>query len=409
MPRLPPVLRPLWPYGKRAYTAATRAVAGPAMQLSRRRHGHLPLRIAETIAEAGASDASVTIHVVAPAAHVDRAVPHGVPSPPPTLLRETHTDFDPQVVVDLPQGRVLGPHRAVISGDGTFLHGLVRYFGTIRAREHPMFLHPGVAGPQHHDAVVAGLASRGDGNYYHFLHDVIARLSVLERWRDAPPIAGYYLPQSTAFQRELTALAGIPADLVIDSDAVPHLQARRLLVPSLPDLDLGHPGWATEFLRARLLPAAAVPVPGRCIYVTRGSQRNNRIVVNEDDVLEALAPYGVQVVDPSALGVAAQIRAFAEAELVVAPHGAALANLTFASAGAAVVELFAPDFVQGCYWKLSTTVPGLRYRYLVGEGRTSRRREGRGVSADIQIDVRSLKRMVDGVVRTASSDRRGSS
>jgi capsular polysaccharide biosynthesis protein len=379
------------------------------MRLSRRRHGHLPLRCADTVAAAAAGDASVRVHVVGPATSVDRPPPAGVPQPPPPLLREAHADFAEQVVVDLPDGRVLGPHRAVISGDGTFLHGLVRYFGTTRAREHPMFLHPRVDGPQVQDDVVAVLASRGDGNYYHFLHDVIARLSVLERWRDAPAIDRYYLPQTTRFQRDLAALAGIDGDRIIDSDAAPHLQARRLVVPALPDLDLGHPAWATDALRERLLPAEVAAVPGRCIYVTRGRQRHNRIVLNEDEVLAALAAYDVQVVDPSALTVAEQIRTFAEAELIVAPHGAALANLTFASAGAAVVELFAPDFVQGCYWKLAATVPGLSYRYLVGEGRTSPRRAGLGVSSDILLDVRSLKRVVDGVAPAASSDRRATS
>ena len=408
MVRLPEQLRPYFGPLKSAYTIATWAVSPATVRLSARRGGWLPDGVAETMEEAAASTGGTCV-VARPPEVSDR--PARMQGYPPDLPLADHSEgqhVGRVAVAELPGGRVLGPHRAIITADNDLLHEISWYFGTSRPREHPLYLNPFPPEPLEVPGRLGLLAARGDGNYYHFLHDVIARLSVLERWSGAPAIEGYYLPQSTGFQRELAALAGLPTGLVIDSDAVPHLRARRLLVPSLPDLDLEHPGWATEFLRSRLLPADAAPVPGRCIYVTRGAQRNNRIVVNEDAVLEALAPYGVQVVDPSALGVAEQIRAFAEAELVVAPHGAALANLTFASAGAAVVELFAPDFVQGCYWKLSTTVPGLRYRYLVGEGRTSRRREGLGVSADIQIDVRSLKRLVEGVVRTASPDRRGS-
>jgi capsular polysaccharide biosynthesis protein len=148
-----------------------------------------------------------------------------------------------------------------------------------------------------------------------------------------------------------------------------------------------------------LLPPGAAPVEGRRIYVTRGSAPHTRIVRNEAEVLETLVPLGFERVDPAAMTVPEQIRAFAEAQLIVAPHGAALANLVFAGAGAAVVELFAPDFVQGCYWKLASTVPGLRYRYLVGDGRVVKRRQGLGVSTDIQIDPRSLNQLIEELVR----------
>ena len=57
--------------------------------------------------------------------------------------------------------------------------------------------------------------------------------------------------------------------------------------------------------------------------------------------------------------VAAQVRAFAEAECVVGPHGAGLTNLAFAPPGAAVVELFAGDYVNECFWALACTVEGL--------------------------------------------------
>ena len=99
------------------------------------------------------------------------------------------------------------------------------------------------------------------------------------------------------------------------------------------------------------------------------SERGSRIVENEPELVALLSARGFTVVDPGTLSVADQITLFAEAECIVAPHGGALTNLAFASPGASVIELFAPDYVQGCYWKLSTCVPGLTYRYLVGTGR----------------------------------------
>ena len=392
-------MRPLWPYAKRAYTMATRAVAPATMALSRRRGGVLPTSVAATIDEALVGG-GVTAHVLGPAEEVHRQPPAGDPADLPTFAAQTTARFAPQRVLELPDGRVLGPHRAVITRDGVLLHEVVRYFGAARPLEHPVFLKPFAPEPASLRGTVAVLASRGDGNYYHFLHDVVPRLALLERCPEAGKPDLWYVPHRTRFQRELLELLDVPEDRIVDADAVPHVRAEQLLVPTLPDLDLNHPAWATRYLRERLLPDGAGPIPGRRIYVTRGRAPHTRILLNEDEVLASLDRFGFERIDPGAMSVVEQIRAFAEAELIVAPHGANRANLAFAGAGASVVELFAPDFVQGCYWKLSTTVPGLNYRYLVGEGRVGRFREGLGVSSDIRIEPRSLNSVIERVVRS---------
>ncbi len=176
-----------------------------------------------------------------------------------------------------------------------------------------------------------------------------------------------------------------------------------LVVPGLPDVDLKTPPWVVRFLRERLLPPSAGRVAGARIYVTRGDRPGNRIVINEPEVVAALGELGFRVVDPGRMTVAEQITTFAEADWIVAPHGAALTNLAFASSGASVVELFAPDYVQGCYWKLSDCVPGLTYRYLVAAGRAPRRGRMEGVDSDIDRRRRCATRPA----RRASGRRRG--
>jgi capsular polysaccharide biosynthesis protein len=401
---LPPWLRPIWPYAKRVYTAGTRAVAPVTMRLDARRGGWLPHSVAASTAAALAVPGNGVEHPVAPGEVIEREPPTGVPAELGTLRRQVHAAIRPQVVLELPDGRVLGPHRALLTRDGALLHEEVRYFGTTRGIEHPVFLQRHVDPPADYPGTVAVLATRGDANYYHFLHDVVPRLSVLERCATVPAPERYYVPTRLPFQRELLELAGVPADRIIDADAVPHLRAERLLWPRVPDLDLNHPAWAVQFLRDRLLPRDAELVAGRRVYVTRGRARHSRIVRNEDEVLATLADrFGFVAVDPATLSVADQIRTFAAAETIVAPHGAALGNLAFAHPEATVVELFPPDYVQGCYWKISTCVR-MNYRYLVGSGRVLRHRESQGVASDIELDLASLIQMVESVV--ARADRR---
>lgn len=88
---------------------------------------------------------------------------------------------------------------------------------------------------------------------------------------------------------------------------------------------------------------------GRPIYVSR--QRSKRAGAYEDELANALADRGFQIVHAQELSVSEQIALFTNATCIVAPHGAGLANAVFARSGTPVIEIFdksmvAPDFHQ---------------------------------------------------------------
>jgi capsular polysaccharide biosynthesis protein len=234
-------------------------------------------------------------------------------------------------------------------------------------------------------------------NYFHFMIDVLPRLGVLALCPEIAPPQRWYVPAQTRFQRELLDLFGISAETRIDSSKVRHLRAEHLVVPGLPSMTLINPPWVVEFLRKRLLSSPDDRVPGRSIYVTRGSGSNNRRVTNEPQLVGMLSARGFQVIDPGQISVAEQIRAFAEASVIVAPHGAALANLVFASPGSCVVELFPAGGVVLDYWKLASGVVGLEYRYLNGRGKSSARGLAQLLVSDIEVDLDTLSSLLDKV------------
>jgi hypothetical protein len=392
--RLPAPLRPLWPLAKAGYTRGTRAIAPLTGNLSRLRGGSLPLRsvplIDDSVARSGGR-----VWVAKPEERLDRAVPPGEPERHPTFVSQAREVIPRVAVGELPGGRVLGPHRAVIDSDDGMIEELSMYWGTSSWREHPVFWHPFVEAPQEVAGSLGMLATRGDHSYYHFLLDVLPRLAIMDT-PGVPAPERWYVPRQRGFQREILELAGFRPDApVIDSDLVPHVRAEALLVPGRPDTELRTPPWAIDYIRQRLRPPDLERVPGRRIYVTRGRERHNRTVANEEDLVGLLAERGFTVVDPGTMPVADQIRTFAEAESIVAPHGAALTNLAFASPGASVIELFPPDYVQLCYWKLADCVSGLSYRYLVGTGRAPRSGRMNGVMSDITVDLAALARALD--------------
>jgi capsular polysaccharide biosynthesis protein len=202
------------------------------------------------------------------------------------------------------------------------------------------------------------------------------------------------VPRGTRFQRELLELWGIGPEQVVDASAVAHVRAEQLVVPGVPSLIERNPPWVAQLLRHRLCPPDLARVPGRHLYLTRGTARNNRVVENEAEVLALLEPLGFTSVDPGALSVADQIRTFAEADVIVAPHGAALANLVFCSPGAAVVELFPAMSFVADYWKMASGVTGLEYRYLSGAGTPVGTTRAEFVVADITVDLPRLEAVV---------------
>ena len=91
------------------------------------------------------------------------------------------------------------------------------------------------------------------------------------------------------------------------------------------------------------------------------------------------------MLDSGTLTVQEQIDVFHGAEVIIAPHGAALTNITFCTPGARVLEMFAGTYVHLGLWTIAEAVGGVRYRYLVGSGSSPEGREMTGIVDDVDI------------------------
>ncbi len=398
MPRLPAPLRPLFPYLQPAYMRMNRLAAPVTMGLSRMHGGQVPAGIVQSLEEAASTSGGRCV-TARPPEKIVRPPFVGSPEGLAPLEPATNTDIPRIAVAELPHGRVLGRSRAVITGQNDLVWELSHYFGAGHPKEHPVFGHPFPAEPQDVPGRLGVLASRGDSNHYHFLIDVLPRLGVLEQAREIDMPERWYVPASTPVQRELLDRMGITAARRIDSGAVPHVRADCLVVPGLPSVLKEHnPPWVVEFLRSRLMNATTPPAPQQDrhpVYIARTAGVNNRAVLNQPAVIRRLEQRGFEVVDPSSLSAAQQIDTFASATVIVSAHGAALANLVFASPGATVVELFPPGGVLPDYWRLATSA-GLTYRYLSSwprSGSTSNR--SKMLVSDIEVDIAALDALLD--------------
>lgn len=388
----------MFPMAKRGVVASTQLVGSITRRLPATAARPGPPRfLAGSTAGYVASHphAGVEVTEVLPSVELRWPPSMGLPTDHFSFSRPCRATVPAAIVARLPGGRAVGPYGAVVTADDTFLFDLSPYYGAFRPSQHPLFLRLRLPPACDVRGSVGVLTTRGVDNYYHFMLDVLPRLEILRKAGFEP--AKYLVNRTTSFQREMLDRLGITEQRTLDSSSSRHIRAEELVVASLPDSHLRTPPWVVPWLREQLLPGDTAP-PYRRIYVGRGNRKNTRRIENEHEVLAALEPYGFTSIDPGSMSVADQVRCFAEAELVVGAHGAGLTNLTFCPPGAAVVELFPPDYVNVCYRNLASTVSGLRYRYLVGDGLPGRVRTMHGVASDVTVDPGQLVRLLDELV-----------
>ena len=370
MSRLPRRLQPLWPLVKRLHRLSSRLLGGVFRRTSRL-SGDRSLPTRATLTSEGTAQLapeSAVLHRGGPAETLDRTTPPGEPA--------GHVAFEPwlrrtvsaRTVLDVRGGLLVGDYAAtVVPGPGGRLldYETSGYFGISSWREHPIFLRPRLPEPRRFEGTLLSLATRGTAtNYYHFLTDLLPRWGI---FREACPeleVDGVYLSTRTGYQRQLLALTGLDELPVVEVEKHACLAPDRLLVPSTPNQDLMAPPWIVDWLRTHLRPSPDLSAYPRGLYVTRGDVPNTRRHVEEAELWPRLAERGFARLDPGTVSVQEQIDHFAAADVIVAPHGAALANLVFARPGARLLELFAADYVNPCYWAIADAA-GVGYRYLV--------------------------------------------
>lgn len=390
MSRLPSALQPAWPFFKRIHRLGALLLGVASRRTSRLFVGRaLPRRAALTADQTVAGEpASVTLHRGGDAEDVRRTPPNGDPADHWIFAANLEYDVPRRFTLEITDGTVVGDYGANLTPGGVLDYESSPYFGITSWREHPIFLRAKLPPVEHVNGSVLALATRGgSSNYYHFLLDVLPRWGIFRESMAGRMPDALYLPSSSRYQKQFLAMIGLDTLPIIETGKHRAIRADQLLVPCQPNPDLVAPRWTIEWLKEQF-PAKNVADAPRRIYLTRGSKANTRRLTNEADLWPLLAKQGFVRVDPGALTVREQIDWFAAAEVIVAPHGAALANLAFCSPGVRILELFAPNYVNVCYWNISENIDGARYRYLVG-GKPDSYPVGspmNGVLTDIQID-----------------------
>ncbi|BDG71762.1 class I SAM-dependent methyltransferase [Roseomonas fluvialis] len=179
-----------------------------------------------------------------------------------------------------------------------------------------------------------------------------------------------------------------------------------------------------DHLLARVEPGAM----RRRIYLSRANQTSysQRTIVNEAELAAMLAERGFESLEPGNMPFPDQVRAFAEAQVIVGAHGSAFGNLVFARPGATVIDLMPADWIG--YWAADppperwllnvTSAMGLAYELVMCRSRMERVLPEDDTSGlqkmgmESEVDLGLLRQVLDGVEESqralARSRREGS-
>lgn len=203
------------------------------------------------------------------------------------------------------------------------------------------------------NAPVLNLTQKGQGNYYHWMIDILPRLYVAERFLGLKNMR-YAVSRVMDFQKQTVGLFGFVPGGDIWFRGEPTVCRELWHIDNIFGPTGRTPGTlATEYTAALRSAVLSSRVDGGFdrLYISRRDS-SNRVMVNEAALEQRLGELGFAVVCLSGLSVPEQATLFNSAKVIVAPHGAGLTNLLFANSEARVVEIFPSNYINFCFFRI---------------------------------------------------------
>lgn len=273
--------------------------------------------------------------------------------------------------LSLPPAEVVVLHDAVVVGiDGWISRDGLRILAGVPAEptawDHDGLLRAGrVAGarPECLRGTSLSLLTPSARSFYHWLVEAVPRAFLVEAELRAGAFDRVLVPDRLLrYHRDALHALRIEPSLWFEVADRPY-RCERLVTTTSPS----RWGYLRDGVvhQLKVLFDVGAPEPVRTrLFVSRGDAPGRQIT-NEQEVLALLEPMGFERVTMTGRSLPDQARLFARAQVIVAPHGAALANLVFAGPGTSLVELLPANYRMPTYCFMAASM-GLPYRALVG-------------------------------------------
>ena len=184
-------------------------------------------------------------------------------------------------------------------------------------------------------------------NYWHFTFDVLPKLLIMEKLG----YKGKYLVNPTGSARPFFEMIGFPEERLVYCKHSDVIKAKKLyMFHECYGIELGGKwlqdtrDYVMKLIEDKNGSLYDEKFPKK-LYVSRiGSRR----IINEKQLVDYLKPKGFAVMVPEQHSLFEQIKFFANADIVVTPHGANATNILYSKKGTTLVECFGHYWVNPC-------------------------------------------------------------
>jgi Glycosyltransferase 61 len=253
------------------------------------------------------------------------------------------------------------------------------------------------------DGLVISLPATGQ--YYHFFETLLPLIDYLDRNHvSGTPLTVLTPAHAPAFQQSVFSAVETAFPDVRFTPLQRHERAevrRYLWLHEALENAEWMPVTAARAARLGAIMRAAYGQPeprgGELMVFSRGDAKLRRLL-NEAELQAIAARHGFRPFEAVTGNHPEQVRRFGDADVIVAVHGAGLANLLFARPGATVIELFPEDFVKSTYLWLCNRL-GLRHIAVTG----SRGSYDQDFQVEPSLFAASIEEAMSALVRPASA------
>jgi len=290
--------------------------------------------------------------------------PRGVDDLPHEWLEKLGSvELEQPYVYEIPDVKLVGPALAGFQGKELILE--TSYFGRIDLweRNFPYFETAVLMdyGDTEEIDVAFSACTVWSNNYFHWILDILPKLEALdvyEKETGVKPVilVGKNIP---VFAEDLLNMVGANYKKINSYK----YHVNKLVVPT------------TRRERGYIHPSAIKYLGGlfeydkmtsKKIYISR-RYADKRKVINENALCEVLLDDGYACITPEKYSMKEQIGIFRNAEWIIAPHGAGLANIAWCiNPDVRIMELVTPDYSNPCCWLVAACM-NWNYGYHVGQ------------------------------------------
>ena len=298
-----------------------------------------------------------------------RTIPHSLTNDNISEFRNDQiSHINPRYLTVIPKARLIGSDGYLILPDGSFASELVGMHDNF-ILDHPVCSRLIKPKAKHIEGTCFSLMQWACRSYYHWMHDVLTRFyCVLEH---IPTDIKWIVPHDiNDNQRHTLKALGLDEKqfLFYGGKGNEHWVIEKLMYAPPLTITRFDSSDGLIWLRYNLFQYFHLDrynSAKKKIYISRSKTRCRRLL-NEELVYDLLRKYGYEKYYLEEMTIHKQAELFAQAESIIAPHGAGLTNLIFAPKTTRVLELF-PSVIgnRTCYWSMADAI-GMKYSFLKG-------------------------------------------